>query len=396
MAEELINGLTIDQLEERFKYANEMAASGNPVVSNAEWDWMLDKLKELRPDSPALMENWTEDEAELTPLDDLLKQYGMCSIPTLKGINNKEMSNFISVMNKNGGVVDIHCGLKENGHAIRAVYRYGKLVSGSTRGRYKKGRDITKHLMAHLPLEIDEWKQYELVEIRGEALVPVKTFEEKVKGHYMLKTPLSSVTSFMRESATDEEIAMLRFVMYKVLVSGKRPVDTLYDEYEYLNRLGFEIPQHMRLRNVPSNRMVEAVNTLLANFETLMDNGEIEFSCDGLVVAIDNDDIFYGGGKGGNFWNANFAVKEGRYWANNVYSSTILSISWQPGKKFLVPKAVIEPVMCRNGAQVENVPLYNIGVMERYGYTTGETVYFRFGGETGVTLCDYDGNSCKK
>jgi len=31
--------------------------------------------------------------------------------------------------------------------------------------------------------------------------------------------------------------------------------------------------------------------------------------------------------------------------------------------------------------------------MERYHYVPGETIYFRYGGETGVTCCDYLGNS---
>ena len=53
------------------------------------------------------------------------------------------------------------------------------------------------------------------------------------------------------------------------------------------------------------------------------------------------------------------------------------------------------PVTTANGAQVTNVPLYNVGVMERYHYVPGETVFFRFGSEQGVTLCDCYGNSIR-
>lgn len=71
----------------------------------------------------------------------------------------------------------------------------------------------------------------------------------------------------------------------------------------------------------------------------------------------------------------------------------IREIQFIPGKSFITPKAIIDPVVTANGAEVTNVPLYNIGVMERYRYIPGETIYFRFGGEQGVTLCDCYGNS---
>ena len=51
--------------------------------------------------------------------------------------------------------------------------------------------------------------------------------------------------------------------------------------------------------------------------------------------------------------------------------------------------------MASTGATITTVPLYNVGVMERYGYTVGEEVFFKFGGETGVTLCDANGESVR-
>lgn len=73
--------------------------------------------------------------------------------------------------------------------------------------------------------------------------------------------------------------------------------------------------------------------------------------------------------------------------------SVIEKIQFIPGKSYITPKAIIKPVVTGNGAEVTNVPLYNIGVMERYHLIPGETVYFRFGGEQGVTLCDVYGRS---
>ena len=86
----------------------------------------------------------------------------------------------------------------------------------------------------------------------------------------------------------------------------------------------------------------------------------------------------------------------GKHWECNIYDSVIKSIEWISGKRFIVPKAVIEPVVTANGSTVRKVPLYNVGVMERYELFAGSTIFFRYGGETGVTLTDEFGNSVKK
>ena len=127
----------------------------------------------------------------------------------------------------------------------------------------------------------------------------------------------------------------------------------------------------------------------------MMDEGKIQYSCDGIVMAIDNNDDFYSTGKTGNAWNGNFALKTGRYWQQNVYSAIIQDVKFIPGKSFIVPKAIVDPVTTANGSKVTNVPLYNVGVMQRYHYIPGETIFFRYGGEQGVTLTDCYGNSIR-
>ena len=87
----------------------------------------------------------------------------------------------------------------------------------------------------------------------------------------------------------------------------------------------------------------------------------------------------------------NFALKMGR-WESNIYSSTIESIEWCYGKRYITPKAHVAGVFTRNGSEVRTVPLYNVGVMQEYKYYPGNTVYFRYGGETGVSLTDASGN----
>lgn len=383
-------GADIDSFESYIIDMRNAAAIGEPIADNAIYDAYIRLLKELKPDSVVFTENWETEENELEEYDELLNKYGMCSITTYA--DEEELSQFKSVIDMAGGNVDLCVSVKENGHGVRAVYEYGQLVSATTRGRYKKGRDITRHAMILMPNTVDDWSEIPLVEIRGEVLVKIETFKQYLSDK--LKTPLSSVTSLIKDSATDDEIGLMNFVAYKFLTNSEDiQVDTLIDEFKILESAGFETPQYKLAPGVTSRNFIQYAYNILHGFETLMDNNKIEYSCDGLVLAINDRDLFYSLGKNGNAWISNFAMKMGRYWESNIYSSKILDIQFVPGKSYMTPKAIIEPVVCANGAKVTYVPLYNVGVMDRYMYIPGETIYFRFGGEQSVLTCDSEGNS---
>jgi len=384
-------GADVDKLESYIASLQDVAGLGQPLVDDALYDGYVRLLKKVKPDSYVLNRNWEVEETELNEYDVLLKEYGMSSITTITSL--ADLGRFKSILSSISYPVELMASVKENGHAVRVVYVNGHLYSGTTRGRYKKGRDITRHLKLILPNYIPDWSRIQLVEIRGELLVSIQNFERHLKE--TLKTPLSSVTSLIRDSSTDNEIKLLEMVAYKVLMGDGNNLKTLWDEFEYLERLGFKTPHKAKIAGVTPYNLDASVQTLLNYFERLMDSGSIPYATDGIVVAINDNSLFYSLGRNGNTFNANFALKAGKYWESNVYSSIIERVVFIPGKSYMVPKAIIKPVVTANGTKVVNVPLYNIGVMERYGYVPGATIYFRYGGETGVTTTDYLGNSCR-
>ena len=390
--EKLGFGADVDALETYVATLQDAAGLGNPMVDDSVYDAHVRLLKQLKPTSSILNRNWEVEDNELNEYDDVLQKYGMCSITTITDYS--ELSKFAATLSEIGHPVSLTASIKENGHGVRAVYLNGYLYNGSTRGRYKKGRDITRHLKAVLPNYVAAWKDIRIVEVRGEMLVDIETFEKHLRN--TLKTPLSSVTSLIRDSVTDEELKYLSMVCYKVISGdGELEFESLFDEFDHLAENGFKTPEKAKITNVTPGNLQNCVERILQYFEGLMDKNMIKYSCDGIVFAIDDNNTFYSTGKSGNAWNGNFALKMGKYWASNVYSSTILQVVFTPGKSYMTPKAIINPVVTSNGAEVTNVPLYNIGVMERYHYTPGKPIFFRFGGETGVTLCDYNGDSVR-
>lgn len=385
-------GADVDALESYVAELQESAALGEPMVDDAIYDYHVKLLKELKPKSEVLLRNWEKDVEELTEYDDMLKKYGMCSIETISGLD--ELTKIKACIRELGGSATIFAGLKENGHAQRSVYLNGYLYNGSTRGQSKKGRDITRHLKAMNPTYVEAWKDIAIVEVRGETLVSKEKYEKYCKP-MGLKHPLSSVTSFIKASASDYEISMLESVCYKILSTDDEALGlhTLADEYDMLEECGFRVPEHVVIPAVTEDNLELIAERVLAHFEGLMESDQIKYSADGIVFGLNNRDDFYRLGKQGNAWRGNVAMKFGKYWESNIYSAEILEVVFLPGKVYKVPKAIISPVKTANGAEVTTVPLYNIGVMERFGYTPGSTIYFRFGGEQGVTTCDYLGNS---
>lgn len=376
-------GADVDALESYVATLQDAAGMGAPLVTDAQYDMYYKLLHELKGDSEVLKRNWETDDNELEENDELLLQFRMMSIKTVQ--NMDELSRFEDAIEDMD--VNLLASIKLNGHAVRAVYRYGHLVGGSTRGRTKKGRDITRHLKATLPNFVEAWKDVRVLEVRGEMLVSLENFEQL---RYKLKTPLSAVTSLIRDSVTDEELEYLNCVCYKIIpcTDSALQFETLEEQFIMLENNGFEIPTYRLYDDISSDNLMDMAEVILEDFSADKDADLLPYYTDGIVVAIDDCEQFESLGLNGNAYMGNFAMKMGRHWKSDVYQSVIEDIEFVHGKRYITPKAQIEPVITSSGAEVSTVPLYNVGVMDKYKLIPGATIYFKHGGETGVTLCD--------
>lgn len=387
---ELLNrlgfGSDVSKLEKYVESLQDYASTGEPIVSDDIYDTHIKLLSKLKPDSLLLKRNWENYEDDLDNSDILLDKFGMRSIRTIKDMS--ELNYFVRDILKSSDL-RVVATTKLNGHAVRAVYEKGYLISGSTRGRYKKGRDITRHLKQLLPNYVKEWSSEPLVEVRGELLVSYKNFE---KVRHILKTPLSSVTSFIKESATNEEIRLLDVLCYKIikLRDFGNGYDCLSTEILELGKLGFKTPVYKVRTVINQDNFYSEMEKLINAFNSK--KSSLDYDTDGIVVCIDDNDTFYKLGLDGNTFLGNFALKIGSEYGTKVYQSIIKDIEWVHGKTYITPKALIEPTRTANGAVVSVVPLYNVGMMEKLRAIPNESIYFTFGGETGVSLCDSMGN----
>jgi len=377
----------IDELESTILYLNKKAMEGFPEVSDGVYDTLVDMLRELNPSSEVLATLWTEDDenAKVEDVDKFLIEYPMLSIQTVKSLKDKFVQDFKELLPSYP--IDLCFSIKENGHAVRVVYQDGVLVKATTRGRSTLGRDITRQMKVLLGKVNESLQDFGLVELRGEVVLPFENLEQARAYNPSIKSAFSGVASMLRDSASDEEISLLRFVCFDIL-SDIIEFDTWSGKFEFLRDIGFEVPIFVVLKTTKMSLeqvLQEGVNEL----DSL--TSEYDYYTDGVVVYIDNIELFNQCGVEDKYRLGNMALKIGR-WKQDMYSGVIEEIRWDKGKYKNTPVAVLkEGVLTATGNTVKNVPLYAplyILLLEAY---PNRVIHFRYGGEAGVVPVTSDG-----
>lgn len=390
----------IDQLETVIKAANndaaerEMlgpAADREPLISDPIYDVLMDYLGELNPDSPLLHQVWSKDD-EGADFDSLLDQhlafYPMLSIQTVKSLMDKALAKFRSLLPVS--TVQMIASVKMNGHGVRVVYNQGKLVKAHSRGSRTNGRDLTEQVTRILGSTCPAFSEYGVVELRGEILLPFSRLEEARQYNPEIKSAFSGVSSMIRASASEEETQLLNFVVYDILCDQLR-FDRLSDKFNYLadvgDNVGWEVPEYFVFdvnRRDVEQQLEEVVNEM--DRRTL----DYDYYTDGVVVAVDDIELFEEFGQEDKFRYGNLALKIGR-WKQDGYYGKVVEINYEPGKTKKTPVARVEPVLTASGNTVTDVPLYApiyILLLEAY---PGNILHFKYGMEAGVVPTTPDG-----
>ena len=366
---------------------------GVQEVSDTLYDNLRAILKKIKPEAEILDSLYSEDYNEIDEdRDRYLLEVPFKSIKTIKSMS--ELNDFMESLQglcSHSGKKTVECiaSLKINGHAGRSAVKDGVVISASTRGRSKKGRDVTEHLSNILSDEIlANLKPYGFVELRGEIALQKERLADARKFNPNIKSVFTAVSSLMKPSATVEELRLLDFIAYDIYGDNIPDFKTLGDKFEFLEGLGFITPTYTFEDVAPYLTFYESIEGVL---EFL--GGDIEeyaYDTDGVVFGVNNIEDFRSLGSENSTNNGNVALKMG-YWQQEVYSSTIEKIVLCYGKSKVTPKAVIEPVVVGNGSTVRNVPLYNLAALEILEAYEGEILHFKYGGESGVIPCDIRG-----
>lgn len=384
-----------------------VGVSSDFEIADSLYDTLYETLKLVSPKSSLLSEIW-EDDGDITDYTELLTKNPMMSIETAKSWSCLAMENFLSRVPDEESYF---ASYKINGHGIRVVYLDGKLVSATSRARSSAGRDLTRQAKIMCGEYREELAGLGLVELRGEACLRLENLQEARKFNPSIKSAFSAVASLLKPSATEEEVGLLDFLCYRLIMDDFL-FESKEDEYNYIVDCGFKTPMYFSIESVSKEDLKDTMRGVLEAFED--DYEDFGYFCDGVVFEVNTTSTFLELGTEGNHNCGNIALKLG-VWEQSQYCGIVQKILWEPGKTKLSPVALVadEPDMLREfegsienyeelgvltaqGNKVRRVPLYepkNILILDAY---IGEPLYFRYGGEAGVVPCFSDGRLLKE
>lgn len=438
----------IEQLEDYIRQANTVAnlKNGELLVVDAIYDEMIDLLKQVNPESELLQELWElsdEDNIEGQQYTELLETNPMKSIMTVKSFTSMEMKQFETDFPD--GQIDLNCTVKMNGWGVRIVYQDGVFVSGTSRARSSAGRDLTRQLSIILEkdglLELPEPFNEGLIEIRGEILLPLSNLEEARQHNSSIVSAFSGVSSMIRDSAKDEEISLLDFVAYNI-IGEEFEFEKQSDMLAVLElTIGFKTPLSWSLAEVERDELVEVLEDVIEEFSDDVFNEECpyDYFTDGVVVQVDDYQLFNSMGGDTKYNSGNIALKVGM-WSQDNYYGYVQYIEYSKGKSKLSPVAIVstEPnhaqfdldgdlyngiddlldsgieidklnyslsdcvdnykelgVGTASGNRVRRVPLYEPINLIRLDVKPNSLLHFKYGGEAGVVPCFDNGSLLK-
>ncbi|MEB3225692.1 MAG: NAD-dependent DNA ligase LigA [Synechococcus sp.] len=273
------------------------------------------------------------------------------------------------------------CELKIDGSAIALTYENGLLVRGATRGDGITGEEITQNIrtIRTIPLRLNLDNPPPVVEVRGEAFLPLDTFDkinqERAKaGENLFANPRNAAAGTLRQ--LDSRIVAERkldFFAYTLHLPEDNPETQPQTQWAAL-----ELLKHMGFRVNPNRELCPDLAAVKNYFEK-WDEGrkKLTYLTDGAVVKLNDFDLQSELGFTQKFPRWAIALKYAAEEAPTVVKDIIVNVG-RTGA--VTPMAVMEPVQLA-GTTVQRATLHNEDRIQELDIRIGDTVVIRKAGE---------------
>ncbi|MFL5779918.1 MAG: NAD-dependent DNA ligase LigA [Thermoleophilaceae bacterium] len=345
----------------------------DPDVSDAEYDALLNELRDLEAEHPELR---TPDSPTQRvggkPLDKFVQVHHLQPMLSLANARNEEELRAWDARVKNLSDLEHVRYVSEpkvDGLAISLLYEDGVLTRGATRGDGEIGEDVTQNLrtIKSLPLRIEDAPP--LVEVRGEVYLPRSAFarlnEQRAEaGEPTFANPRNSAAGSIRQ--LDPALAAARPLAVWCYGIGKTQGlshETHAEELEWLGAAGFKV--------TPDWKRHDDLEALVAECRRWEEDREkLDFEIDGVVVKVDDLDIQRSLGVVGREPRGAIAWK----FAPMTATTTLRRVMWNVGRTgHMVPFADLEPVQV-SGVTVKLATLHNEEDLRKKDVRDGDEV----------------------
>ena len=270
--------------------------------------------------------------------------------------------------------IDFYCEPKIDGLAVELVYENGIFKTGSTRGDGLVGEDITQNLktIEDILLKIDTKEK--IVVVRGEVFIKdeefIKANTEREKNNlplYASKRNLAAGSIRQLNSKITLE-RNLNFFAYDIILGCYKK--THEEKHKCLAEMGFKVNKY--------NKYCKDIKEIFILYEDILrKRKKLNYEIDGIVIIINNNNIFNNLGVVGKAYRGAIALK-----FPSIQITTIIEdIKIQVGRTgVLTPVAVLKPVKI-GGVLVSRATLHNEDEIIRLGIKIGDTVIVERAGD---------------
>lgn len=225
---------------ELLRYCHEYYDLDSPTISDATYDKKYNELEELENETNFWLINSPTRKIQGEVLPYLTKVHH--SVPMLsadKSTNIENVKKFI-------GDHYVVASYKLDGSTVVAKYDKGQFIQGLSRGSGTDGEDITHtvKMIKNLPMTIP-YKGY--LEIRGEALIPWKYYNEMNKDG-TLGHPRNVASGGLRQLDANEAAKRNIYFYAFTLVNWRDiGVKTKFESLRFLYNNGFDVVPHVQI-----------------------------------------------------------------------------------------------------------------------------------------------------
>lgn len=370
----------LDLRAELEKYNHAYHVLDNPLISDFEYDQLMQRLRFLEQMNPeSVTSESITQRVGAKPADGFAEVPHAERLYSLQDVfSGDELKKFHeSVVKILGDEPEYIVEPKVDGLSVAVEYIDGKLFCAATRGDGKVGEDVTQNALTikNLPQSIKNAPKQLIV--RGEVYMPVEVFEElrddqisfldteKPKKHFA--NPRNAAAGALRQKnaklTADRNLSIVIFDILKSDISLDSDAQTLAK----LESWGFPTIEYTSC---------DSIEQVLGEIDKLREK-PYPFEIDGAVVKVNRLD---------QRQELGYTSRAPRWAAAFKYPpeqlpAVVQDIVIQVGRSgVLTPKAVLSPVIL-GGTTVTNATLHNADFIGEKDVRIGDTVFVRKAGE---------------
>ena len=339
----------VKELQKLIKYHSDLYYNKeNPIISDSDYDKLFKKLEVLENKFNIKNKQTLRVWAELKESSFRKVAHSRPMISLDNTYNEEDLLDFDERVKKNFKKdkkenIEYTIEFKFDWLWVELIYENWKLIQAITRWNWIEWEDVTQNVMQinNIPKQIN---YKDRLEVRGEVVMPISSFEELNKKALELwekvfSNPRNAASWSLRvKDVNITKKRNLKFFAYDLAnfeeFSSKENINTYYEVIKDLEKLGFEISSYFEV----CNWIWEVINKI-DNFGDLKSN--LDFEIDWLVIKVNNIDLWEK-----IWWTQHHPKYAIAYkFPAEILTTKILSVDHQVGKTgTITPVANLEPI----------------------------------------------------